>query len=77
VKPAQITVVKSELRPFADAYFHVATLRLQLDTQDVTARYGFYVLPGRVSMAGCYAASPDYAAHSALFEKTIDSLRPW
>jgi hypothetical protein len=77
VDEKQLTVVASEIRPFADAYFHIGTLRIQINGQDVRARYGFYVLPGRVTMAGCYAAAPDYAAHSALFEKTIDSFRPW
>ncbi len=77
VEPAQLNVVTSEIRPFADAFFHVGTLRYKADGKDVAVRYGFYVLPGRITMAGCYTPWADYPAYTAMFATTIDSLRPW
>jgi hypothetical protein len=74
---AQVTVVTSEIHPAADTFFHVTTLRLKVETKDIALRYGFYILPGRITMAGCYAPWTDYATYSAVFETTIDSLRPW
>ena len=77
VDPASLSVVASDIRPIADTNFHVATLRYKVDGKDVAMRYGFYVMPGRITMAGCYAPWADYPSYSKLFETTIDSLRPW
>ena len=78
LKPEQIVIDKNEVRPFADAWFHIATLRIKIEqTPEVTVRHGFYILPGRVTMAGCYVGSTQYAAYSELFETTVSSLRPW
>ena len=77
VSSSDLTVINSELRPFADAYFHIATLRVKYQGTEAMVRYGFYVLPGRVSMAGCYARVDDYPKYADLFDKTITSLRPW
>ena len=53
-------------------------LRTQVDaTRNVTVRYGFYVLPGRISMTGCYALTPDYPAYKPVLEKVVASFRPW
>ncbi|MDP3492948.1 MAG: hypothetical protein Q8R82_07525 [Hyphomonadaceae bacterium] len=78
LKPEQIVLDKNEVRPFADAWFHIATLRLTVDSNpEIIVRYGFYILPGRVTMAGCYIEASKYATYSALFDTTIASLRPW
>jgi len=77
VSSSDLTVINSELRPFADAYFHIATLRVKYQGSEAMVRYGFYVLPGRISMAGCYARADDYPKYADLFDKTITSLRPW
>ena len=77
IDPSQLSLVTSQMRPFADAFFHVGTLRYKVDGKDVAVRYGFYVLPGRITMAGCYTPWADYPAYTAMFATTIDSLRPW
>lgn len=77
-KPENLTLEQSDLSPFADAYYHTATFRMKVDaTSEATVRYGFYVLPGRVSMAGCYVRSSDYPAYKLRFENVIASFRPW
>ncbi len=78
IEASDITIIKGEVRPFADAYFHIATLRIKIDkSTDAMVRYGFYVLPGRVTMAGCYVKADQFPSYSALFDTTISSLRPW
>jgi hypothetical protein len=73
-----ITVVDSEIRPFADAYFHVGTLRIKTDQgADVMMRHGFYVLPGRITMTGCYAEPANFDSKYAVFDRVVNSLRPW
>ncbi len=41
------------------------------------ARFGVYVLPGRVTMAGCCVLAANYGAWETTFENTVSSLRPW
>lgn len=73
-----ITLMHSDMTPFADTFYHTATFRMAVDAStEVTVRYGFYVLPGRLSMTGCYVLSADYPAYKAQFESVVDSLRPW
>ncbi|MBI1361091.1 MAG: hypothetical protein GC155_12520 [Alphaproteobacteria bacterium] len=77
-EPSAISLVSSEIQPFADAWFHIATFRFQTtDGPEVSIRFAFYILPGRISMAGCYASSADFAKYDSLFDKTIKSFRPW
>lgn len=77
-KLAEITLERSDMSPFADTFFHTATFRMKVDaTKEVSVRYGFYVLPGRISMAGCYVLTPDYPAYKVRLEKVVDSFRPW
>jgi hypothetical protein len=77
-KPADLNLVSSDIQSFADAWFHLGTFHLKANqTVDVTVRYGFYVLPGRISMTGCYANSADYAKFSTLLDATVKSFRPW
>lgn len=77
-KPEDLTLELSNISPFADAFYHTATFRMKASpTREVSVRYGFYVLPGRISMAGCYALSADYPAARAELEKVIASFRPW
>jgi predicted NBD/HSP70 family sugar kinase len=45
--------------------------------RDAITRYGFYVLPGRVVMAGCYIEASLYPIYTTLFETTVSSVRPW
>jgi len=74
----KLTVIASDIRPLEDAIFHIATLKTPAsDTVNAVFRYGFYVLPGRVIMAGCYAEESLYPIYTTLFEKTISSMRPW
>lgn len=76
--PDKLTVIASDIRPLEDAIFHIATLKVPANaTVNAVFRYGFYVLPGRVVMAGCYAEESLYPIYTTLFEKTISSLRPW
>ncbi len=76
--PEDVIVMSSDIRPLEDAIFHIATMKLKAnDTINVIARYGFYVLPGRVVIAGCYAEESIYPIYTTLFEKTVSSLRPW
>ncbi len=78
LEPGEITLLGSDIRPLGDAFFHIATMRIKADA-DVMAitRYGFYVLPGRVVMAGCYAEESLYPIYTSQFEATVSSLRPW
>ena len=75
-EPAQLTVVTSDIRTIADATFHVGTLRYRTEGKDVALRCGFFVMPGRITVAGCYAPWAEYPSYSKLFETTIDSFRP-
>lgn len=78
MKPADITLIKSDLRPLGDAHFLIATMKIKVDDDtDAITRYGFYVLPGRVVMAGCYVEASLYPIYTTLFETTVSSLRPW
>ena len=78
MKPEDLTLVLSDMSPFADAFYHTATFLVKADdTREVTVRYGFYVLPGRISMAGCYVVSTDYPAQKQRFNTIVDSFRPW
>ena len=77
-EPEDLTLLLSDMSPFADAFYHTSTFSLTVDANtEVTVRYGFYVLPGRLSMAGCYVLSSDYPAHKAQFNAVVDSFRPW
>jgi hypothetical protein len=77
-KSEDITLEVTNMSPFADAFYHTATFRMKVDaTKEVSVRYGFYVLPGRISMAGCYVLTADYPGYKARFEKVVDSFRPW
>lgn len=77
-KTEDMTLELSDMSPFADAFYHTATFNLKVDaTKTVTVRYGFYVLPGRISMTGCYALAADYPANKALFDNVVASFRPW
>lgn len=78
LEPAEITLLESDIRPLGDAFFHIATMRVKANA-DVMAitRYGFYVLPGRVVMAGCYVEESLYPIYTSQFEATVSSLRPW
>lgn len=76
----EISVRTGERRPFGDAFFQVATLDVKPGTFVSSAtviRFGTYILPGRVTMAACYASAASYADWEAVFEKTVSSLRPW
>lgn len=76
--PEDITLIASDVRPLGDAIFHIATMKIALeDADDAMVRYGFYVLPGRVVMAGCYVEESLYPIYTSLFEATVSSLRPW
>ncbi len=75
--PENITLVLSDMSPFADTFYHTATFSVDIDaTREATVRYGFYVLPGRISMTGCYALSGDYPTYKSTFELIVDSFRP-
>ena len=77
-KPEDIKLDLSDVTPFADAFSHTSTFRIMATpTREVTVRYGFYVLPGRISMTGCYVTSSDYPAYKDRFDNTVDSFRPW
>lgn len=78
LKPEDITLMASDIRPLGDAVFHIATMKIAVeDADDAMARFGFYVLPGRVVMAGCYVEASLYPIYTSLFEATVSSLRPW
>ena len=78
IPASTLTVSKGERRPFGDAYYQIATLGMKADDNTpMKARFGVYVLPGRVTMAGCYAPTSSFASWEATFEQTVSSLRPW
>lgn len=78
VEPANIDLIRGDIRPLGDAYFHITTLRLKAVQEfNVITRYGLYVLPGRVVMAGCYVNEELDPIYTTTFETTISSLRPW
>ncbi|HEV7689758.1 MAG TPA: hypothetical protein VGO52_03005 [Hyphomonadaceae bacterium] len=76
-KTDDITVIESSLKTVDGDLFHVATLRIKASA-DVTVmvRYGFFMAPERVTMAGCYVGADSYDTYSAAFDHTISSLRP-
>ncbi len=76
----EVSVRKGERRAFGDAFFQIATLDVKAGTfvpSDTVIRFGVYILPDRVTMAGCYASAASYSAWEAIFDKTVSSLRPW
>jgi hypothetical protein len=77
MKTDDVTVIESSLKTVDGNLFHVATLRVRAKA-DVAAmvRYGFFIAPDRVTMAGCYVSADKYDAYSAAFDHTINSLRP-
>ena len=80
IDPANIAVSEGQKRPFGDAYYQIATLTLKPGTfgsNEVMMRFGAYVLPGRITMSGCYARSADFANWRPIFEQSVSSLRPW
>ena len=78
IDPADMIMLNSEIRPLGDAFFHIATLNVKASpTVRAITRYGFYVLPGRIVMAGCYVEESLYPIYTTTFENTISSLRPW
>lgn len=75
---SDITLVSSDIRPLEDAILHIATMRVKAsDSIYAISRYGFYVLPGRVVMAGCYVEESLYPIYTTTFENVVSSLRPW
>lgn len=73
-----ITVISGDVRPFGEFRQQIATLRIVLDSQtDVTLRYGFYTLPGRIVMTGCYARTDLYPAYAAMYDTVIKSALPF
>jgi hypothetical protein len=75
---SDITLLNSDIRPLEDAFLHIATMKVKAsDTVTAMTRYGFYVLPGRVVMAGCYIEESLYPIYTTTFENVISSLRPW
>lgn len=80
IPAAEITVRNGERLPFGDAFFQIATLDVKAGSfvpNNTTIRFGFYVLPDRITMAGCYASASSYPAWQETFDKTVRSLRPW
>ncbi len=80
IKVEDLTVSEGEKRPFADAYFHVGTMVVKagaITEYETKVRFGVYILPGRLTMVGCYAKTSNFEANRAVFEKTVSSLRPW
>jgi hypothetical protein len=78
LKPQDITLIASDIRPLGDAYFHVAIMKIKVDDNvDAITRYCFYVLRRRVVMAGCYVEASLYPIYTSQFEATTSSLRPW
>ena len=77
MKTSDIAVIESSLKTVDGNLFHIATLRVKANA-DVTAmvRYGFFMAPERVTMAGCYVSVDSYDTYSAMFDHTINSLRP-
>ena len=78
LKPQDITLIASDIRPLGDAYFHVAIMKIKVDDNvDAITRYCFYVLRRRVVMAGCYVEASLYPIYTSQSEATTSSLRPW
>ena len=78
LKPQDITLIASDIRPLGEASFHIATMKIKVDDNvDAITRYGFYVLPGCAIMAGCHVEASLYPICTSQFEATISSLRPW
>jgi hypothetical protein len=77
VETSRITIISGEVRRLGEHRLQIATLRIKLDDVDATARYAFFVLPGRVVMAGCYAETTVFPAYAVMYESAISSLLPF
>lgn len=79
VPASQITVKDDEKRHVGDLWLHVATFTVAPGgsiPQQTMFRYALVLSPGRINMAGCYAAAADFPAYAAIFEAVVSSLRP-
>lgn len=78
VSEDSITIIAGEVRPVGELRQQLATLRVILDAEtDVTLRYGFYVVPGRIVMTGCYARTDRFPAYATMYDAVIKSALPF
>lgn len=76
--PAEdIAIIAGEVRRVGELRQQVATLKVTFDATEVSVSYGFYTLPGRVLMTGCYVQAEFYPAYAALYESVISSTLPF
>lgn len=81
VEAAKLEMVETAVKPYGGLYFRTGLVRLlpgafPEQQVEVDALIGFYLLPGRIVLAGCYAVPEDLAASRPIFEATVNSLRP-
>jgi hypothetical protein len=77
LETSQITIISGEVRRLGEHRLQIATLRIKQADVDVTVRYAFFVMPGRVLMAGCYAEATVFPAYAVMYESAISSLLPF
>jgi hypothetical protein len=77
LETGQITIVSDEVRRLGEHRLQIATLGVKQGDVEASVRYAFFVMPGRVLMAGCYAATTVFPAYAVMYDAAISSLLPF